>query len=57
MSVLGDVGEAIMGMSCRDFFEISGDVEAIKDLRQSRLFLPLNVTLRAKFDYGRGGAS
>lgn len=55
--MLGDVGEAIMGMNCRDFYEIHQDVEAVKDLRSSRLFLPFNVTLRAKFDYGRGGGA
>jgi replication factor A1 len=52
VSVLGEMGEDIMGKPAKEFYEMKDDVEAIKNLRSERSFVHFNMTIRAKKDMG-----
>ena len=47
-SILGEMGDHIMEMPCKQFYDIHQDLEALKNLRSSQCFKHFNVTLRAK---------
>lgn len=50
MGCLGETGEEILGMKCKDFFEIKDNLETIKNLRSAACFKNFNMTIRAKKD-------
>ena len=56
-NILGDVGDSILGMPCKELYEIHQDVEALKNVRSDQSFKPFNVTLRAKCDMNSMGGS
>lgn len=55
-SILGEMGDHIMEMPCKQFYDIHQDLEALKNLRSSQCFKHFNVTLRAKADSRMGSS-
>ena len=45
------MGEDIIGMPAKDFYEIRGNLEAIKNMRSKQVFKNFNMTIRAKKDF------
>ena len=54
--ILGEIGDSILEMSCKEFYDIHQDVEALKNLRSSQCFKHFNVTIRAKSDSRMGSS-
>ena len=53
MQCFGDAGEDILGMKGTDFYtNYHEQYDKMKTLRQTLLFRPLNITVRAKVDKG-----
>ena len=52
MQCLGEAGQQVMGMACTDFYHLSEDLEAVRELGMSLTWKPLKVVVRGKIDQG-----
>lgn len=58
LSVLGEQGDAIMGMQCSEFNQIKDDHEQVKSmLKEMENIKQLSVLIRARIDTYRGASS
>ena len=56
MQCFGDVGEAMLGISSKDFLAMHEDHQAVKNLTMDRLHqTKMNICVRAKVDFGPNG--
>lgn len=47
---LGEMGEDLLGMSAKDFYEIRSNIDEIKEVRTRQVFKNFSLTIRAKKD-------
>ena len=50
VNCLGEVGEAILGMKCNEFYTLHEDLDQVKQLGLAQQWKQLTLTIRAKFD-------